>query len=76
MCQKGKELLKEKKYKLRCSLFSTFLRNAIREDGGIPGFELLAEKIETLSDLSESPACFKASSVSFVLDETCKNTNR
>ena len=47
----------------------TFLRKAIKEDGGIPGFEAFADKTTIWSDLTESCAVLKASSVSFVAEE-------
>lgn len=48
----------------------TFFRNAINDEGGIPGFEELDDKTSMFSDLSESWACFKASNASFTVDET------
>lgn len=53
--------------------FQTFLRNAIKDDGGIPGFEVLADNILILSESSESRALFRASNVSFVAEVTCIN---
>jgi hypothetical protein len=53
------------------SLLKTFLRNAIKDDGGIPGFKVLAD--ETVMFSSESRACFKAFNVSLVASETCND---
>ena len=44
--------------------------NAIKDDGGIPGFVLSAERILIFFDANESWATFKASSVMFVAEET------
>lgn len=46
--------------------------NVISEDGGIPGFDLLAKEIFTLSVFSEFCACCNATKVSFVEDATWK----
>lgn len=53
-------------------LQQTFLRKAIKEDGGIPGFEAFADKTLMWSDLTESLAILKASNVSFVAEEVYK----
>lgn len=52
---------------------TTFLRKGIKEDGGIPGFEVLAVETEIFSDLRESSACFRACHI-FVPDEPCNKT--
>lgn len=61
-------MYKIKAFQVNCK--QTFFRNAIKDDGGIPGFEALADEIVMLSDLRESWASFKASNVSFAADET------
>lgn len=43
---------------------------AIKEDGGIPGFAVSAERILMFFDAIESWAIFKASSVMFVTEES------
>lgn len=50
--------------------YCTFFMNAIKDDGGIPGFVLSAERILIFFDANESWATFKASSVLFVAEET------
>lgn len=44
--------------------------NAIKEEGGIPGFVVSAGRILMFFDASESWAIFKASSVMFVTEES------
>lgn len=51
---------------------TTFSMNVISEDGGIPGFDLLAKEIFTLSVFSEFCACCNATKVSFLEDATWK----
>lgn len=46
------------------------MRKAIKEDGGIPGLKAFADEIATFSDLRESSACFNASHIFFVEEET------
>lgn len=55
-------------------LVQTLFRNAIKDEGGIPGFEELDDKTSMFSDLSESWARFKASNESFTADETWINS--
>lgn len=50
---------------------STFFEKVIKEDGGIPGFEALADVIFMFSDSSDSCARFKAAIVSSVAEEPC-----
>ena len=52
----------------------TFLKKAIKEDGGIPGFEAFADKTPMWPDLTESWAVLKAAIVSFVAEEVYKIT--
>lgn len=54
-------------YYLSC----TFSKKVIKEDGGIPGFEALADAISMFSDSSDSCARFKAATVWFVAEESC-----
>lgn len=49
----------------------TFLRNVINEDGGTPGFDVLAVFAETLSVLKDSCARCNALKVSFTEDVAC-----
>lgn len=44
--------------------------NAIKDDGGIPGFVESADRILMFSGASESWASFRASSVMFVTEES------
>lgn len=51
------------------------MRNDIKDEGGIPGFVVLAEEMVTSSDPRESRARFRAFSVLFVADEAYMNSN-
>lgn len=63
----------KRKTRISSVLSKTFCRNAINDDGGIPGFEAFAAEQIMCSDFSESWACSRASNVSFVADEAYKN---
>lgn len=52
-------------------LSRTFSKKDIKDDGGIPGFEELADAIFMFSDNSDSCARFKAVIVWFVAEESC-----
>ena len=54
-------------------LLKTFARNAINEDGGIPGFVVLAGETFMFSSGSDSRASFKAFHVSLLEDETYRS---
>lgn len=51
-------------------MLKTFARNAINEDGGIPGFVELAGETFMFSNGSDSRESFKAFHISFLEDET------
>lgn len=59
-----------KKKKNSKLLMPTFLKNAIREEGGMPGFSADAFFTLTLSDPSDSLASSNALKITFVWDES------
>lgn len=50
----------------------TFLRNVINEDGGTPGFDVLAVLTIMLSAIKDCCACCSAFNDSFTEDVACK----
>ena len=64
---KKKKQRRKKKIKL---LLPTFLKNGIREEGGMPGFEVDAFFTLTLSEPSDSLASSNALRVPFVPDDS------